>query len=343
MRVLFLTYPRIGLNRGGLQIQIEETAKALAELGVEVVFYDPWSNQIPDVDLCHVFSIDGSMLSHVQQAVHMGKPVVISSVLNLFQSQPILTRMKVELSRFIPGMYSDLNRASLMMRVASRVIALNDDEQKLLHKVFRLSSERIVIIPNGISHRFGDGDPSLFVQKYGVRDFVLNVASIEKRKNQLSLISAMKDLPYPLVIIGKASSEQESYMSWCRKEAGDNVVFTGGLAHDNPLLASAYAAARLFVLPSYSEVMPLTLYEATVAGCRAAVSQNVPVADSIAPMISTFDPNDIQELAACITREMAQTRNEKLQTAVRLMPSWRHVCGRILSVYEEGLRSPAQC
>ena len=182
MRVLFLTYPRIGLNRGGMQIQIEETSKGLAELGVEVIPYDPWQNQIPNVNICHVFSIDGSMVYHVQRAVGMGKPVVISSVLNLFQSQPLLTRMKVELSRFIPGMYSDLKRASLMMRVASRVIALNDDEHKLLHKVFDLSSERIVTIPNGVNQRFGDGDPSLFVQKYGLRDFVLNVASIEKKK-----------------------------------------------------------------------------------------------------------------------------------------------------------------
>src|SRR5262249_55193271 len=141
-----------------------------------------------------------------------------------------------------------------------------------------------------------------------VQDFVLNVASIEGRKNQLSLIAAMKNLPYPLVIIGKATSEQEDYMNNCRKEAGSNVLFTGGLAHDDPLLASAYAAARLFVLPSSSEVMPLTLYEAAIAGCRVAVSRNVPIAPSIAPMIPTFDPSDIQELAACITREMALTR-----------------------------------
>src|SRR5215813_13751279 len=108
MRVLFLTSPRIGLNRGGMQIQIEETAKGLANLGVEVIRYDPWQDQVSNVDICHVFSIDGSMLSHVERAVGIGKPVVISSVLNLFQSPPLLTRIKAELSRFIPGMYSDL-------------------------------------------------------------------------------------------------------------------------------------------------------------------------------------------------------------------------------------------
>lgn len=88
MRVLFLTYPRIGMNRGGLQIQIEETAQGLTDIGVEVIRYDPWQNQIPNVDACHVFSVDGSMVYHTSRAVSLGVPVILSPVLNAFDTPP---------------------------------------------------------------------------------------------------------------------------------------------------------------------------------------------------------------------------------------------------------------
>ncbi|MBA3613267.1 MAG: glycosyltransferase [Nitrospirales bacterium] len=337
MKVLFLTYPRIGLNRGGLQIQIEETAKGLAQRGVEVIFYDPWRNQIPDVDVCHVFSIDGAVVSHVQRSIGSGKPVIVSSVLNLFHVPPSLMRMKVLSSRFIPGMYSDLKRANLMLHAASRVIALNENERKLLSTIFSLPSDRIVTIPNGLKASFATGDPLLFEEKYGVKDFVLNVASIEERKNQLTLIRAMKSLPYPLVIIGKILSEQEEYISRCRAQANKRVIFTGSLAHDDPILASAYRAAKLFVLPSFSEVMPLTLYEASVAGCRVVASKNVPVARPLQHLVPVFDPHSPEDLASLITTEMEKPPTLELQSIVRDMPSWQQVCQQIHGSYENAL------
>ncbi|WNM57994.1 glycosyltransferase family 4 protein [Candidatus Nitrospira allomarina] len=337
MKVLFLTYPRIGLNRGGLQIQIEETAKGLVQRGVEVIFYDPWRNQIPDVDICHVFSIDGSAISHVQRSLATGKPVIVSSVLNLFHLHPLLMRMKVLSSAFIPGMYSDLKRANLMLHAASRVIALNENERNLLSTVFSLPSERIATIPNGLKASFATADPLLFEEKYGVKDFVLNVASIEERKNQLTLICAMKRMPYPLVIIGNIRSEQEEYISRCRAQANKQVIFTGSLAHDDPILASAYRAAKLFVLPSFSEVMPLSLYEASIAGCRVIASKNVPVASPLQHLISVFDPHSPEGLASLITTEMEKPRSEELQSVALEMPSWQQVCEQIHDCYESAL------
>ncbi len=343
MRVLFLTYPRIGLNRGGLQIQIEETAKGLTELGVEVVFYDPWRDQIPEVDLCHVFGIDGAVISHVQRSIGLGKPVIVSSVLNLFQTPPFLTRLKALSSGIVPGMYSDLRRAKMMLHAARQIIALNEPERAQLSKIFSLDPDNIVTIPNGLNKQFGSVAPSLFEQRYGIKDFVLNVASVEERKNQLTLIRAMKGGPYPLVIIGKVPPGQESYMERCRQEADGNVIFAGGFAHNDPILASAYRAAKLFVLPSTSEVMPLTLYEAAVAGCRILVSQNVPIANSVIHLIPTFAPGSPTQLRDLIAREMEQPSTSDLQAAVSDMPTWRDVCERILTVYTRALTpQPAQ-
>lgn len=332
MKVLFLTYPRIGLNRGGLQIQIEETAKGLTQLGVEVVRYDPWQNQIPNADICHVFSIDSSMVYHVMRAVKLGVPVVVCPVLNLFDNRPILSMMKERLST-LPGVYSDLRRARTMLNAAELVLAVNAEEREMLTKIFNVDPKRFQLIPNGISMTFREGDPQLFEGKYGMKNFVLNVASIEPRKNQLALVRAMRSLPYTLVLVGQAAPEHAQYLERVRAEAGPNVEFIGAIRHDDPMLASCYRAAKLFVMPSLSEVMPLTLNEAAVAGCRILASDQVPVSETVRPFVKRFHPNDVGTIARLIDSEMRDETENAIPQAVRAMPTWGDVCQQLADLY----------
>lgn len=334
MKVLFLTYPRIGLNRGGLQIQIEETAKGLAQKGVEVIFYDPWRNQIPDVDLCHVFSLDGAIVQHLERAVLLKKPVVISPVFSAFAHGALLTSLKLRLSALIPGMYSDLKRAKRMMELASRAIALNPEEESLLHMVFPSSRQKVDIVPNGIDLRFAKGNPHIFRDRYGLDNFVLTVGSIEPNKNQLSLIRAMKRNNLQLVIIGKVNEKYKSYWELCRQEADHgNVLFLGELLHDDPLLASAYAAAKLFVLPSVSEVMPLSLYEAALSGCNVIASSSFPLQGKLGKHVVRFSPRKISALTSAIEKEMKAGPNHDLTELVSAMPSWVEITDRIQQIY----------
>ena len=332
--VLFLTYPRTGLFRGGLEIQIEKTAAALTNAGVEVIFYDPWKNQIPDVDVCHVFSIDGALVYHVERAVGMGVPVVISPVFNNFANSFWLTRLKVKLSDYVPGMYSDLKRAKKMAHLASAVAALNNDELRLLESVFSLPKGKTLVVPNGIDLGFSAADPTLFENTFGVKDYVLQVGTIEHRKNQLNLIKAVKQLGVKLVIVGEATPTNRDYLSLCETEADANIIFAGRFSHDDPLLRSAYAAAKDFALPSYSEVMPLTLYEAAVAGCRIVVGANVPVAEAIRPYVASANPDDPTEIARVIEQKMRAEEGPELRQAVLDMPSWQDVGDQIKSVYD---------
>lgn len=224
-----------------------------------------------------------------------------------------------------------------MLKMADRVIALNDLERELLISSLKLQSNNCVVIPNGISKRFVDGDPAVFEREYGIKNFVLEVGSIWRCKNQLSLIRAVSDLDYNLVLIG-SSAKNDDYEARCRAEAGDNVFLTGHIDYNDPLLAGAFAAAKLFVLPSYSEVMPLTLYEAALAGCKLIASRNFPVADEISDYVPRVDPDDIVGLRKLIDKEMQSDADPALKEKVAAMPDWLDVAKSIRSVYEDVLR-----
>ena len=103
------------------------------------------------------------------------------------------------------------------------------------------------------------------------------------------------------------------------------------------MLVSAYAAAKVYVLPSYSEVMPLTVYEAAAAGCRVITSTRYPVASEIANFVVRIDPDDVAGLRDAICKEMQAPDNQKLKEAARSMPSWGDVAKMIVQVYEKVL------
>ena len=133
----------------------------------------------------------------------------------------------------------------------------------------------------------------------------------------------MKRLPYTLVLVGKCSPEHTDYLKKVEDEAGDNVRVIGAIRNDDPMLASCYRAAKLFVLPSFSEVMPLTINEAVLAGCRIVVSNRVPVSESIVPHSERFRPDDIEAIARIIDHKMQDRgANREASQAVAAMPTW---------------------
>jgi glycosyltransferase involved in cell wall biosynthesis len=75
-----------------------------------------------------------------------------------------------------------------------------------------------------------------------------------------------------VVLIGSCLESSKVYLA--QLLTYPNVIYLGSLAYDDPLLASAYAAAGVFCLPSISEVMPLSVLEALASGTPTVMSKN---------------------------------------------------------------------
>lgn len=335
MRVLFLTYPRFGLGKGGFQVQVNRTIEELTTLGIDVVRFDPWSNQLPGVDLVHVFSLEGTLVYHVRHASLHGVPVVTSPVFNVFSQSRLSTTLKVRTLSRIPGMFVDYRHAREVLNASTAVIALNEQERGTLRSAFALPDEKLHIVPNGIDERFFDASPALFHEKHSFRGFVLQVGSIEPRKNQLTTIRAVRDEPFELVLIGGVQPGHQGYYEECRRAAGPNVHFLGHINYDDPLLPSAFAAAAAFVLPSFSEVQPLTLYEASAAGCTLVVSSRVPISNELRDRVTTVPPSRVSSLRSALRRAVRE--GETARRAPTGLLTWREVARRLIRRYEQCL------
>lgn len=339
MRVLFICRSNIGLSKGGLQGQIYRTAEGLKHRGVEVLFFDAWKNQINEVDVVHCWSSDPNMAYHVYEAKKNGIPIVISPVFMRFIEPLWRVTLEYRLATMIKGVFTPQGIMYGMVRACNKIIALNEEEKNVLQRVFKLTPEKTKIVPNGIDKKFANGDPRLFKNKYGIDDFVLQVGYIEARKNALTTIKAMKDLPYKLVLVGGSEMRDEKYVKLCKKEAGGNVIFTGHIDYNDPLMASAYAAAKVFVLPSFSEVMPLVVYEAAQAGCKLVLSNTYPIARLIRSNVLFASPNSPDQFKKQISEAMSSPPDMELLKKARSMPTWQDISDTIIEVYEDLISS----
>lgn len=267
MRIAFLR--QFNANRwfSGAQVQAIQTADALRQLGVTVDFLNRESK--PCYDLLHVFGIYPEYSEVCYKFRQQGVPVVGSPI--FFKDISTSLRRASVATAPIWGLLSrSYRRQQTLLNTMTALLPNTQAEAQFVRQYFHISLPTQVV-PNGVDPRFAESDPRLFREQYGIRgDFVLCVGRIERRKNQLRLVQALRGTGLPLIIIGECIARK--YLARCEQAADSNVRFLPALPHDSPLLASAYAACRVFALPSLLETPGLAALEAGVAGARVVVT-----------------------------------------------------------------------
>jgi glycosyltransferase involved in cell wall biosynthesis len=130
--------------------------------------------------------------------------------------------------------------------------------------------------------------------------FILNVGTIEERKNLLVLVEALALLPeslrIPLVVIGRVTDYYQQVISRARKlGVFDRILFlTKASFTDFPAL---YREASVFVYPSLFEGFGIPLVEAIECGVPVITSQGSCFSEAAGPASRYVDPYRPEELA----------------------------------------------
>ncbi len=330
------------LAPGGGERQLLATARELAEVGVRARLWRPWEEDLSGIDCVHLFGSEREHLTIVRAARRRKLPVVLSPVTwfdlpSCWREPWPLHRRAVACAKFllraaVPTMPSWRRR---LYQAVDLLLPNSQAEADQLIRYFRIDPERIRIVPNGAERRFAMADPEPFAAKVGCRDFILYVGRIEPRKNQLGFLRAMQGVVVPIVVLGDAVPGHEDYFDACRRAAGTNVRFVPGIAHDDVLLASAYAACGCLVLASWYETPGLVAIEAAMSGTPLVLPRGGCAREYFGELAAYVSPGDLPGIQRAVLDALAAGRSPQLASLVREHFTWRTAAWATKEAYEQ--------
>ena len=275
MRIGIVNYPLLFQRDAGMQLQIGATIRALNALrdmdgeALSVEQVGLHQRDIGQFDVMHVFSASGGNHRIVEAAAARGVPVVLSPLIS-----PDWDRACGEHARraddglgkqtawSVQSSYAQTRRA---LQLASVLVALGEREKNAIEEGFLIDPERVRVFPNGVNADLFEADGDLFRQRTGIRaQFVLMSGAISPYQDQLGMAQALSQLALPFVLLGDTRERDQEYLRQVRAVRG--VTCLEGLRSDPRLLASAYAAASLMVLPCQREACVRTVFDTLAAG-----------------------------------------------------------------------------
>ncbi len=112
----------------------------------------------------------------------------------------------------------------------------------------------------------------------------------------------------------------------------------GRLDHHDPLLASAYAAARVFALPSWFETPGLAALEAGLAGCSLTVTPFGSTRDYFGDMVEYARPDRPVEIRRAVVKCWEDGPDPRLSRSIATHYLWPKVAQITAEVYDQVAR-----
>jgi glycosyltransferase involved in cell wall biosynthesis len=338
MKVAFAGYQAISILHGGPNTQLRKTAEHLADYDVAVDLFDPW---VPfrkeEYDLFHIFAANIGTY-HLAREIHaLGLPLAVSPIV-FSRHSPAFVSRALRASRAVQklglGFWTDYVFTAEICRWAHAVLPNTRAEGELVRQGFGVPRQKIIVIPNGVDARFEEGDPGLFRRRYGLEGFILNVGHIgHGRKNVLTLIRALGEIDHPAVIIGRII--KGPYGDACVREASKHkhIRLIEGIENSSPMLASAYAACDVFVLPSLFETPGIAALEAGLAGAKVVITPYGGTREYFEDLAVYVEPTSVASIRDGIRQALSTRRSTALRERVRSQYLWPRVAESTAAAY----------
>lgn len=337
MKILFDHPNPFLLAHGGFQIQIEQTKKALEEIGVQVDWLRWWDADQTG-EIIHYFGRPSA--AYINYAHQKGFKVVMSELLTGLGSRSDKQRWAQKLlmtaaRALLPASFTaKLSWDAYKLVDAS--IALTAWEKKLMVEMFDAPSEKVHVVPNGVEEVFFL-KPETRNLKPERNKWLICTATITERKRVLELAEAALLAKVPVWIIGKPYSESDPYylrFLGLVKRSSSLIRYEGGIS-DRSRLAEIYKSARGFVLLSTMESLSLSALEATASGCSLLLS-DLPWAKSTFGSSAKYCPISSAILSG---QSLKSFYEQSFDCSTATQPlTWTEIAGQLLDIYRSETR-----
>lgn len=193
-------------------------------------------------------------------------------------------------------------------RKANHIIAISHQTKRDIIRFFKINPNKITVVYQGCHEAFKRSFlPSeltqLREQLQLPSEFILNVGTIQERKNAIALLKAIKDTPYCAVFVGGEKKYAKKVHAYVRKnQMQEQVYFIKGL--DMLSLAKLYRCATIFCYTSIYEGFGIPIIEALFSGLPVVCHHEGVFSEAAGPDAIYLDVNDETKLKAELSQLM---------------------------------------
>ena len=226
---------------------------------------------------------------------------------------------------------------------ADLIIAISEQTKHDIIQYLKVSEEKIRVVYQGCHHVFKENQSAEFLnsirEKFDLPErFILNVGTIEERKNLFNVVKAINGTEIPLIVIGKKTNyfkKVEAFLS--KNNLKNQFHFLENVSMEE--LAAIYKLADIFIYPSLFEGFGIPVIEALFSKIPVITSNLscLPEAggkDSV--YINPYDFEDIKAKILFLWNNESE-RNRRAEKGFEFVQKFNdeNVAENLMSVYQE--------
>jgi len=331
VKVLFYDSTPAFFCPGGKQVHAQKLFENLNKIGADVEFARWWDpNQ--RCDILHLFSPSVYMVKKAREAGV--KKIILIHLVDWLSSKSLfkqrLYKIKVKLIRFLlPSKMLEKFSWFLFSEIDAFVYN-NETDANTASFVFGIPENKINVINHGYEkeqlRHFSGG-------QYNKKSYLISVANISPRKNNVLLAKAARKAKVPMVFIGKALEKDGAYFQEFQKYVDDNFVRYPGFVSEEEKY-NLLKGASGFVLLSTAESGCIAVYEASMAGLPLLLS-NLPWAHSYgeSKFVHYLQLNNFEKIVKNL--HTFYTNSKRLEEFTFPISTWEEVAKKYLLIYDK--------
>lgn len=186
---------------------------------------------------------------------------------------------------------------------ADKIIAISEQTKQDIIQFLKVDENKIDVVYQGCHASFKEKPTEEFLNqikyKFNLPErFLLNVGTIEDRKNLLNVVKALEGSDIPLVVIGKKNKKYFQKISQLIKKYKIVVSFLENVSMEE--LAGIYRLADIFIYPSFFEGFGIPVIEALFSETVVITSNISCLPEAGGPDSVYVNPENVDDIKAKI-------------------------------------------
>ena len=226
---------------------------------------------------------------------------------------------------------------------ANKIIAISHQTKNDIIEFFGTDENKIEVVYQGCNNVFQSKISKKRIEeickKYNLPEkFILNVGTIEERKNLLTILKSIKELPKQhLVVIGNGKEYKNKCLQYIREHnLQDRVSFLSGIESEE--MAAIYQKSEIMIYPSVFEGFGIPILEALFSKTPVITSQGGCFSETGGEHSIYINPLSVSEMTSAITKITTDTnvRNTMIEKGYNYAQNFtdKKVAQNLIDIYK---------